>query len=415
MLDVETGAHVRSLVGHGQGINELAISPLSTNILASASEDYTIRLWDLRPKYEHQPCVAMFAGGGHKMPILAMAFHPNGRWLLSAGMDTAVCLWAVPPLDQLERGEVQESNSKTHVDPMMIHYPHFRSTEVHHNYVDCMVFYGDLIISRNANSDPNTAKENEILLWKIDGFDSELEPPAEYPTPVPGVDTRSAFPHASDRRGFQRLLTFDMPYTDRFYLRFSLLHAPGFRPILAMGSVKYRYSLWDLQALEEGYEENGDVLKNAGRKRKGKQKGAINSENLSRLEELRKGDTSSGVGSARQQPSTDGRESSVATGHGSGTRQYLAHSHLPTCADLALADPSTTSISAPTGRKYDVDDSFQPIAAHRFITAKNNLYKQYFATPQMDWSPDGSWLIGVADKGMMVMMKRDKAAGRSEP
>lgn len=247
IFDVGTGQPVRTLPGHGKGINDLAISPLSTSILASAAEDNTIRLWNLEPQYEHQPCIAMFCGEGHRSPILAIHFHPNGKWLLSGGIDTAVCLWAVPDLADISRN----GNARGSHEPTVIYYPHFFTKELHPNYVDCLAFYGDLIISRAAR-DPTGGSENEILIWKINGFDSGDPAPKEPPIPVPGEQTRSSFAHDPRFRGFQRVLTLDVPNTDRFYQRFGLLHSPAMRPILAMGTHKAEYRFWDLQSLVEG-------------------------------------------------------------------------------------------------------------------------------------------------------------------
>ena len=94
----------------------MAVSPISPNLIATASEDYTIRLWNMDPSFTKQPCVALFAGEGHRQPILACSFHPNGKWLLSSGLDTAVCLWAVPsPSELLSRGET--SSFETPINP----------------------------------------------------------------------------------------------------------------------------------------------------------------------------------------------------------------------------------------------------------------------------------------------------------
>lgn len=288
------------LPGHGKPINDLAISPLSTNLIASASEDATIRLWNLHPKYEKQPCVAMFCGEGHRQPILATTFHPNGRWMLSGGLDTAVCLWSVPMPAELDKSK-QELEGDS--EPRIIYYPDFYSTEVHHNYVDCLQFYGDLILSRASKDQNDRSKSNEILLWKIDGFDPNEPPPQKPAIPKPEVHTRSAFPHSDQSRGFQRLLSFQIMSTDRFYHRFNLLDAPGMRPILSMGNQESKFLFWDLQRLEEGTDPAEEKEAKARGKQAKKPKGSVSSEGLNRLDGLRKGESvasSDGTGATRK-------------------------------------------------------------------------------------------------------------------
>jgi polycomb protein EED len=296
-LRIDTGEPLRILPGHGKGINDLAVSPLSTNLIASASEDYTIRLWNLHPKFDKQPCVAMFCGEGHKQPVLATSFHPNGRWMLSGGLDTAVCLWSVPAPAELDK---TEEELQDHNEPRTIYYPQFYSTEVHHNYVDCLQFYGDLILSRASKDQNDRSKSNEILLWKIDGFDPNEPAPKNPPIPVPDVYTRSAFPHSERSRGFQRLLTFQIMNTDRFYHRFGLLHEPGMRPILSMGNQESKFLFWDLQRLEEGSDPADEKVLKKGRK----PKGGVSSENLNRLDGLKRGESipsSDGTGGATRE------------------------------------------------------------------------------------------------------------------
>ena len=225
------------------------MSPLSTSLLASCAEDSTIRLWNLEPKFRQQPCVALLAGEGHKQPILAINFHSNGKWLLSGGIDTAVCLWAVPSIEELDRSS-PDGKPK---EPLIVYYPSFYTKELHSNYVDCVEFYGDLIVSKAArDQNPKINEKNEILIWKIDGFDSEEPPPSEPPIPVPGRQTRSGFEHDDRFRGFQRLLTLALTHCDRFYHRFGLLHRPDMRPILAFGNQQGLFTFWDLQRLDEG-------------------------------------------------------------------------------------------------------------------------------------------------------------------
>ncbi|KAJ9625127.1 hypothetical protein H2203_005082 [Taxawa tesnikishii (nom. ined.)] len=281
VLNVVTGGVARAIRGHGASINDLAVSPLSSAILASGSADHTIRLWNLDPAYEKQPCAAIFGGGGHRDIVLAISFHSNGRYLLSGGQDTMVNLWSVP--------QCPDANTGTD-KPTTVYYPHFSSTEVHHGYIDCVKFHGDLILSRCSKDqtdgqDEKEQAKNYILLWKIDGFSSDDPTPDRPPVPAPGVHTRSAF-----GKRFQRLLTFDMPYTSQFYIRFSLFDAPGHRPILAMGNLRTRMFFWDLQSLEEAQEGYDEVT--AGSKRTGGKRGGrdVSASNRSAMSSERKVD-----------------------------------------------------------------------------------------------------------------------------
>jgi len=238
----------------------------------------------------------MFCGEGHKQPILAIDFHPNGKWLLSGGLDTAVCLWSIPSLKELERDPNDDNEAST--EPKIVYYPHFHSTEVHHNYVDTIKFYGDLIISKACRYGDKLP--NEILLWRIDGFDPDQSPPGP-PIPVPDVHTRSAFPHSPRSLGFQRLLSFQIPHTDRFYHRFGLLQQPDMRPILCMGTQMSRFLFWDLQRLEEGWDPAEDRVK---KKPSRKNKTGVSAENLNRLQGLRRASsvTSSDAGTRKSGP-----------------------------------------------------------------------------------------------------------------
>ena len=337
-----------------------------------------MRLWNLDPKYAKQPCVAMFCGEGHRQPLLACHFHPNGKWLLTGAMDTAVALWRVPDLAQLHDEHAIDQ------EPMIVYYPHFFSTEVHYGYVDCLAFYGDLIISRAAKDQDHKNLQNEILLWEIDGFDSEMDEPAHPPIPTPGIYTRSSFPHDPRQRGFKRLLTFSNAHSESFYLRFGFLNKAGMRPILVFGNFKTRVSFWDLQKLEEGYTD-AEKFKKPGRKSKGLMSRMSSDNSLGQLNRV--------------------REESVAS---EATGSNAA----------ATPQPSSTSISAPPERKYDLSDPFKPLEPHRSQVIHTDLpvgvsgaqkgKPSHFGVRQWAWSSDGTWLLGAGDLGMLVMFHRDR-------
>ncbi|KAG9547933.1 WD40 repeat-like protein, partial [Aureobasidium melanogenum] len=72
IFNVVTGELVRILYGHGGAINDLVTSPVSPQILASCSGDYTIRIWNLDARYRRQPCAAILSGEGHRQTILSI-------------------------------------------------------------------------------------------------------------------------------------------------------------------------------------------------------------------------------------------------------------------------------------------------------------------------------------------------------
>lgn len=57
------------------------------------------------------------------------------------------------------------------------------------------------------------------------------------------------------------------------------------------------------------------------------------------------------------------------------------------------------------------DDPMRPLQPQHSKVPPTNLPNKnsYFATSQLSWSPDGRWLVGVGDQGMMVMFHRDAA------
>jgi WD40 repeat protein len=75
----------RVLAGHEGAVTSLAWRPDGT-LLASASEDRTIRLWDCRTWTAVRTLEAQSA-------VRCLAYHPGGKALVSGGADGAVTLW----------------------------------------------------------------------------------------------------------------------------------------------------------------------------------------------------------------------------------------------------------------------------------------------------------------------------------
>src|SRR5262249_45323493 len=77
---------VATLKGHEEMIGDLALSQ-DGSLLASASHDNTIKVWDTRATKERATL------RGHEDNVLAVAITPTGKALISASRDQTLRVW----------------------------------------------------------------------------------------------------------------------------------------------------------------------------------------------------------------------------------------------------------------------------------------------------------------------------------
>jgi WD40 repeat protein len=86
LWDGRSGAELQILQGHSDGVVAVAFSS-DGNLLASASFDSTVRLWD------GHSGAALQTLKGHSDEVVAVAFSPDGKLLASSSRDSTVRLW----------------------------------------------------------------------------------------------------------------------------------------------------------------------------------------------------------------------------------------------------------------------------------------------------------------------------------
>jgi polycomb protein EED len=178
--------------------------------------------------------------------------------MLSGGMDHAVCLWILPILHQTTpRNPASPTAIPPTTDlPERYSYPHVSTTAIHSDYVDCVEFHNDFILSKSS-------REGKIVLWQIHGFDSQRKYDSttsiiQPPTTHEWKETRSAFGES-----VERLMQFDIRHCEPWFMKFGLFSSPvdpaklpqhitgpGLGTFLAMGNSNANVYVWDLSMYE---------------------------------------------------------------------------------------------------------------------------------------------------------------------
>jgi WD40 repeat protein len=180
--DAEQEQHLpRNLEGHSKWIRCLAFSPDGT-ILASASDDMTVILWNLKTGARH-------ILSGHNGWIWSVSFSPDGKILASGSDDKTVKLWNVETgkiIKNLEEhrdwvwsvsfspngkyiascgadGTINIWNTKT--------YEIFKTWKYSNPRIRAIAF------SPDSNKLASCGDDKKVILWNIEKWDTEIDAP----------------------------------------------------------------------------------------------------------------------------------------------------------------------------------------------------------------------------------------------
>jgi len=146
------------LQGHGGSVGELRTHPLDSNLILSCSKDESIRLWNLKTKV----LVAVFAGDcGHRDEVLSADFHLSGDRMASCGMDHTVKIWNMGLVKDTIAASYDEKRPPSQpFKTQFVQFPDFSTNKkLHNNYVDCVRWYGDFLLSKSVG--------HKIIMWKL--------------------------------------------------------------------------------------------------------------------------------------------------------------------------------------------------------------------------------------------------------
>ncbi|XP_052809921.1 polycomb protein EED-like [Mya arenaria] len=207
---------IKHFVGHGTAVNELKVYPRDHNMLLSVSRDNTMRLWNI----QKGNCVVIFGGvDGHRDEVLSADFNIDGSKLISCGMDHSLKMWRMDnePIQEAIRNSYTYNAAKVKM-PFPTHgqnFPDFSTRDIHRNYVDCVRWMGDFVLSKSC--------ENCIILWKAGSLEERSWRVKEGKVSI--------------------LHRFDYRDCDIWYMRFCI---DSEQKMMALGNQVGRIYIWDM-------------------------------------------------------------------------------------------------------------------------------------------------------------------------
>jgi polycomb protein EED len=159
LINLNDTVEFGQLIGHRNEIYDLKFHPFESDILLSASKDFSIRMWNIFTGAQ----IVIFGGPeGHIAEVLSIDWHLSADYFVSTAIDGYVKIWKIEEniLSKIkESREINKSNElknslkdeKKQFKTLIKSNTMFSCNSVHENYVDCVRFNGNLILSKSVD------------------------------------------------------------------------------------------------------------------------------------------------------------------------------------------------------------------------------------------------------------------------
>ncbi|GAQ88098.1 hypothetical protein KFL_004000010 [Klebsormidium nitens] len=237
VVNVLSGDVYKTLVGHGGSVNDLRVHPRNRFWLLSGAKDESVRMWNLKSGV----MIAIFGGDeGHRGDVLSVDFHvklpehdpqtgeelPVRPIIVSCGMDKTVRIWQfpehlLPRVHEAQDWHLSPSKFKT----INVKYTVSKERTLHTEFVDCVRWVGNLVMSKAGNGDEETARQerstlppNKILLWdplELEEADTLGSRPRE------DSESKNPFDSAEIKRKTNVISEYEIPRSHHWFNKFS--------------------------------------------------------------------------------------------------------------------------------------------------------------------------------------------------
>lgn len=155
VFEVRSGKEMHQLIGHRNEIYDIKFCPVKDKsfLLVSASKDFSVRLWNAFNGVQ----ICIFGGlEGHVADVSSVDWHLSAQYIVSGSLDYSIKIWQIN--NQIENNieiskkiEDRKAKKELKFKTIIRSIPIFSCNSIHDNYVDCVKFNGNLILSKSVD------------------------------------------------------------------------------------------------------------------------------------------------------------------------------------------------------------------------------------------------------------------------